>query len=78
MEGLPEVVSESPVPRHLHIVVRVSPAGECEQLSRLITLHGFMESIAEREEKFYFVMANKPPLRPITDLTLIQYFDRSE
>lgn len=33
MEGLWEVFSESPVPKHLHIVVRAPPAGELYDLS---------------------------------------------
>jgi hypothetical protein len=32
-EELSEVFSEPPIPRHLHIAVRVPPAGECEWLS---------------------------------------------
>ena len=33
MEGLWEVFSESPVSKHLHIVVRAPPAGELYDLS---------------------------------------------
>ena len=35
VEELSDVFSDSPARRHLHIVVRVPPAGECEWLSHV-------------------------------------------
>lgn len=41
MDKLQEVFSESPVPKYLHIIVRVPPAGECKWLSTFIIVHDF-------------------------------------
>ena len=41
VEELSDVFSDSPVRRHLHIVVRAPPASECEWLSHVIPLHNF-------------------------------------
>ena len=41
VKRLSGVFSDQPEDEHIHIVVRVPSAGECELLSFVITLHGF-------------------------------------